>query len=101
MTILTIKPTIGDLNRRFERDRTFMHGTYAAGPAVTPAGSANADLSLRYGTYEGLKRPAEIKIWRFKIVIGDNATEWVRLSTMEMRLVFMATANIAVVLQGS
>lgn len=75
---------MGDLRRRFERDRVFAP-EYVAAPAVTPAGALNDGLSLRFGTYGGMVRPREWRVWRVKFFWGKDALEWVRLSTFECR----------------
>jgi hypothetical protein len=75
---------MGDLRRRFERDGAFVP-EFSAGPGATPSGTVNGDLSLRFGTYRGKKRPREVRVGRVKLFWGKDAWEWVRLSTFECR----------------
>lgn len=77
--------TMGDLNRRFERDREFAVGDVLTGPAVTPSGSLNNEFKLVFGRYKAKKRPREIHFRGLTLYIGKNAARWVYLSSIEVR----------------
>jgi len=80
--------TMGDLSRRFERDRVFARGEYAVGPAVTSYGASNDDLRLRFGTFGGARRPKAIELPSgFVVLTGGYARLWCELSTGELRSV--------------
>lgn len=79
---------IGDLNRRFERDAEFGAWPLVSGPAMTPAGSANVDLSLRYCSEDPKQRPAVRRFRRFVIFWGGDARRWVELSTVDFHHLF-------------
>lgn len=78
--------TMGDLSRRFERDREFSAGQVITGPAVTPAGNDNGDMSLRFGVFEPKSVPREMRLpFRFSLLIGKDAALWAELSTYAFR----------------
>lgn len=75
--------SMGALGRRFERDRVFQHGPTITGPAATPAGSDNADLSLRFGIYPEIQMPRHGRLGPVAWVQGANAARWAELSDMD------------------
>lgn len=87
--------TWGAFSRRHERDAAFS-GDFAAGPAVTPAGNSNADLSLRFGVYPGKERPRRLaKAGRFSLWTGADCAEWFRLSDLDYSSVTVGRFAVA------
>jgi len=80
--------TVGALNRRFERDRAFQHAATVTGPAVTPADSDNASLSLRYGTFPAKLHPRRKSFRGIVLLWGANAGLWASLSDKDASWLF-------------
>lgn len=83
--LIKAKNTIGAMNRLRDRKLRFGFGEYAAGPAVTPVGADNADLSLRYGTYRQEAPPREVfRFRRYVLLHGRNVLDYCALSDCVM-----------------
>lgn len=77
--------TIGAMNRLRDRNLRFGYGQYAAGPAVTPAGNDNADMALRYGTYQQDAPPRVlVRFGRWTLLWGRNVSDFCALSDWSM-----------------
>ena len=74
--------SMGALSRRFARDMEFQHEAYASGPGATHAGP-NAELALRFGTYQPMVRPAEFSFGRFRLAVDRFAAKWAELSDVD------------------
>jgi len=77
------KNTIGAYQRTRYRNMKYGYGVLVSGPAVTPVGSDNSDLSLRFGDFPQLSPPRRIVLnRRFSVFLGAGARDYTSLSDL-------------------